>query len=337
MANRSLLQIHGRWIVPVVLFLGLANALAQPVVLHLKNGDRISGTIASEDTNRVVLATPWAREVVVPLAEILKRELPAVPAAPAAPAPAQAETAKPAENKPSLQTAAAPAPKPPPPPVKPKPPTHWGGDLEVGAALLFTEKDQQLYNGRFKLTYAYDRFRNAFDYLASYGKTEGVVSANRMDGSAKTDFDLGRRFYIYNLAGAGYDEIRKIDLRYEIGPGLGYHLIKLTNFVLNTETGAAYQSQHFSDSQVQETFYLRLAEYSTWSISKKLSIDEKFEFFPQVEGFDQYRFRFEANLRLLLQNNIYLNLTILDQYDTQPANTVQRNDLQLRSSIGVKF
>ena len=32
---------------------------------------------------------------------------------------------------------------------------------------------------------------------------------------------------LYNAAGAGYDEIRKIDLRYEFGPGMGYSWINL--------------------------------------------------------------------------------------------------------------
>lgn len=317
-----------------VCLLGFANASAQPVVLHLKNGDRITGTISSEDTNRVILATIWAKEVMVPLTEISKREV----AAPPPPAPAKAAEAKPAESKPASQAAApAPAPKPPPAPVKPKPPKRWAGDLEVGAALLFSEKDQKVYNARTKITYVHNHFRQTFDYLASYGKTEDVVTANRMDGSSKTDFDLGKRIYVYNLAGAGFDEIRKIDLRYEFGPGVGYHLLKLTNFVLNTEAGLSYLSEHLSDGNVMESIHYRLAESATWSLGKRLTVDEKLEFLPRVESWGRYRFRFESNLRFWLRNNIYLNFTVLDQYETQPANNIQQNDLQLRTTIGVKF
>ena len=48
---------------------------AQPVTLHLRNGDRITGTISSEDTNRIVLSTPWLKELSVPTAQVLKREV----------------------------------------------------------------------------------------------------------------------------------------------------------------------------------------------------------------------------------------------------------------------
>jgi hypothetical protein len=53
--------------------------------------------------------------------------------------------------------------------------------------------------------------------------------------------------------------------------------------------------------------------------------------------FSEYRFRFECNLRYWLWENLSFNLNILDTYDTQTAKDVGRNDLQIRSSIGVKF
>src|ERR1043166_5272448 len=62
----------------------LGAASGQSVVLYLRGGDRITGTIVSESTNRVVLSTKWAKEVVVPAGEILKRE--------AAPAPTEAKS-----------------------------------------------------------------------------------------------------------------------------------------------------------------------------------------------------------------------------------------------------
>ena len=74
----------------------------------------------------------------------------------------------------------------------------------------------------------------------------------------------------------------------------------------------------------------------SWKISKVLSFDEKFEILPQVNLTD-FRFRFESNLRYWLLENLSLNLTLIDTYDTQLAPNVGRNDLQIRSSVGIKF
>ena len=106
---------------------------------------------------------------------------------------------------------------------------------------------------------------------------------------------------------------------------------------MNTELGLDYQAQRLSDGTSTDFIFLRLAEIANWQLNAKLSWDEKFEFFPEVEDFDVFRFRFETNFRYQLFSNLSLNLTVSDQYDTRPAQTVTRNDLQVRSSVGVKF
>src|SRR5215469_12399932 len=61
----------------IVLFFSvfLNTARAENVVLYLKNGDKITGFVVSEYTNRVVLSNSWARDLSVPLTEIKKREI----------------------------------------------------------------------------------------------------------------------------------------------------------------------------------------------------------------------------------------------------------------------
>ena len=181
--------------------------------------------------------------------------------------------------------------------------------------------------------------RSIFDYSYSYGETDGVVSANRMDGLSQTDWDFGKtkKFFASFLGGAGYDEIRKIDLGYQFGPGVGYHLITRTNFILNTVVGMNYQAQEFSNNAKQENFYYRLAEDITWKFNQKMTVVEKFEFLPQAEKLDNYRFRYETTVSYALLQNLSLNLSVIDIYNTQHAANVLPNDLQIRSSIGIKF
>ncbi|MEO6183732.1 MAG: DUF481 domain-containing protein [Verrucomicrobiota bacterium] len=336
---------------------------SQTTALRLKNGDRISGTILSETTNQVTLRTTWQKELVIPVIEISAREAiaPAAPIVTNAPVVAAVPTNAPViapvvTNAPVVAKTPPPVAKPvvvapPVAPVKPKGQPSWHGDFQLGADVGLSEKNRQLYYGKAKIIYApvgeavppgtysfINRFRNTFDFNTSYGTTDGILSANRMDGSSKTDFDLGksRSIFAYNLMGAGFDEIRKIDLRYEIGPGIGYHVLTRTNLILNVEFGMNYQVQNFQNNISTDKFYYRLAEDFTWKFSKKFTFDEKFEVFPQID-FAEYRFRLESNFRFWLLENLSFNLTLLDLYDTQPASNVSRNDLQIRSSIGVKF
>ena len=318
-----------RWSILWICLLLSLHGYADTVVLHLRNGDRLTGQVVKEDANQVTLTTSWQKEVVVPVSLIERREK----------LPEEKPPVAAAENK-APTPPSPPAPSPPPPPATlPKPKSHWAAELNLGLDMVRSETDRDLYQGSFTVTHVRGRSRTQADYRAAHGETAGTVSANRMDGSLKTDVDLGahRKIFVYNLAAAGFDDIRKIDLQYEVGPGFGYHLITLTNFVLNTELGGNYFQIHFADGTRRDEMNLRLAEDVTWALTPKVSIREKLEFLPKPDDFNVYRLRLESTLSYLLWKNLSLNLSVLDIYDTRPARTVTKNDLQIRSSIGIKF
>jgi hypothetical protein len=341
----------------VLLFAALLQAArADTIILHLKNGDRLAGTIVSEDTNRVVLTTRWIKEVTVPVSEIERREKSAESALAGSGAAGEATTAA-GKSAGTVPAGATNAVSPGTaaragtvvgvtsvPSTQPHSAKHWKGEARIGADYLSGAKAQEIYYGRLKISYERpyvsnpkQYFRNILDYSVDYGQTEGVKSANRMEGSDKTDFDVGKRkFFVYNLATIGYDEVRRIDLHYEIGPGAGYHLLTQSDFVMNVEAGADYQAQDRADQTRKSDFFYRLAEDITWKLQKRLTFTEKFELFP-VFDFSSYRARFEATMSYGIWQNLSLNFTVLDLYDTQPAQNVPKNDLQVRSSLGVTF
>lgn len=319
------------------------SAGAQTVSLELKNGDRITGKILFETPERVVLSNAWSRELTISTAEIARRTAQAPPtnavvAATGTNTPVKTNgvaLAKAVAATNTLFTS---------PLLK-----NWHGDVQVGTDLTFSERNRQIYNAKAKLIYAKNRFKTVFDYDAIYGRSEVEVTennlkhtethtdANRMNGTVKTDFDLTKKWYVYNQGGMGYDEIRRIDLRYEIGPGLGYHLIQRTNFFVNAEAGVTYQREDRADGSELSTFFGRVSENAAWKITPRLSWDEKFEYLPRMEDPGLYRMRFETNLRYAMLQNVFFNLSLIDTYDSQPADNVTENDLQIRSSVGVKF
>ncbi len=313
---------------------------AELTVLHLKNGDRIAGNIISEDTNRVIITTSWIKELSIPSAEIQRRD-------PATTLPAGAlashEIAPVANGFATPRTTNT-------PPTKTK---HWKIEARAGADFLSGPKNQQIYYGRLKHSYLRpypsnpsQSFRNVADFAVDYGLTQNsssggdkssVLSANRLSASDKTDFDFGKgRWFVYDLAGLGYDEIRKIDFQYAIGPGLGNHLITRTNFLLNGEVGVDYQEQYRSDKTTTKNVFFRISEDSTWKINPVTTFTERFEFLPRADSTD-FRARAEATLSYALWRNVSLHLSMLDLYDTKPAQDVTRNDLQVHTSVGVTF
>ena len=64
-----------RRLVVLFVFISLETIRAQTVVLHLRNGDQITGIVVSEDTNQVMLSSALIKEIVVPIAAIERREI----------------------------------------------------------------------------------------------------------------------------------------------------------------------------------------------------------------------------------------------------------------------
>lgn len=312
------------------------RADGQGVVLYLKSGDKISGYIVTEYTNRLVLSNSWVRDLSVPLSEIERREI----------AIAGGTNHVAGTNLIAKVKAKAAISTTPPPLFK-----HWKGMAEVGLDLIYSTTDQKTYHGRFQLSYELpytsnpkNFFRNTLDYNIQYGKTSQTISnknvtatsSDQMGASDKTSMDFDKHWYAYNLGGVGFDRVRDITFDAEEGPGLGYHLLSQTNLTANVESGFNYQIQYHTDHTRQRDFFYRLAEDATWKISPNTTLGEKAEFFPRWD-LSEYRIRAEATLSYNLWRYVYLNMTVTDYYDTKPAVSAPPNELQVHSALGLKF
>jgi hypothetical protein len=341
-------RLSDLWSLLAIVLLALllsAPVAAQGVIIHLKNGDRLSGQLLSETTNSVRLTNSLLGNFEVPLAEISRREIVSPP------------VAVPVTNAPPVVTGtnttttttnvAAPLPpkeaKPPLSPANPEAtpiastPSFWKHDLRFGVNLRYATKDSHEFLAILKSTYGKAPFRHIFDVNFKYGRVEDALAANSLSASEKTEYQLSPRSYTFGLIGGGYDEIRKIDYQFEVGPGFGIEILKLTNFVWKGEIGFNFQQQNRADNTRQNTYSVRIAEIFAWRVWDKLTADLKAEFFPNLDEFGEYRLRIESTLRYPVSKRLSLNLDIIDLYDTRPPQDVSQNDLQIRSTIGVTF
>jgi hypothetical protein len=190
-----------------------ATAFGQGVVIHLKNGDRISGTILSETPSAVRLTNSFLGAFEVPVAEIAKREAqPAPVAAVITNAPVVAVSTNLVPAKTNVVVAAPPKePKPPLSPANPEAtpiastPSHWKHDLRFGVNLRYATKDSHEFLSLLKSTYGKQPFRHIFDVNFKYGRVEGALSANSLAASEKTEYQLSPKSYVFGLIGGGYD------------------------------------------------------------------------------------------------------------------------------------
>jgi len=317
------------------------------LVFHLRNGDRITGEVVSERSDSVVVRSVGGK-VRIPLNLIERREDPAK-AGLAARTSATAPKATPSPAaSPRPETSAVPAPPLTnavalpwyhPAWIAPLL-TNWNVNLQIGSDLGFGTSDRQTFYGNATALHRWDRVRNSATFAAAYGVLNGIESANRLDGSLKTDVDLGsrRKIYAFNLAGAGFDEIRRLDLQLQEGAGFGYKLVTRPKLVINTELGAQYQEFNYQGATRDRNLVsVRFGEDMTWDPSAKLKIRQTMAFSPNITDFTDFRVHFTLNLAYPLLRRTTLNLNVIDDYDTNPAGGVNNNDLTIQTTLGVSF
>ena len=80
--------------------------------------------------------------------------------------------------------------------------------------------------------------------------------------------------------------------------------------------------------------------YHGWDLAdaiKDLNFVQKLTFSPKAEDWSVFRMVFEAGVSWAFYKNMTFNFTLIDKYDSHPAKNIDKNDLQLVSSIGLKF
>ncbi len=336
-----------------ILLSGLARA--ETVIITLKNGDRLTGELKSENADRLVLKSPLAGTVKLPKSEIAKRE-PLKPALAAEPSPV-ARPPKPAAPAPAPAVVAAPAPSRatnltaidainPVKLVRSWLPswlvpytTNWHGSIQFGTDLGFGTTDRQTFYGNAYANHAYNRIRNTVEYHLAYGTLNGIESANRMNTRGKTDFDFGtkRRVYVYNTGGIGYDDVRRVDLEFDEGAGFGYKLVERPRFTLRGELGGQYQNINYTSAVDKSYLSIRVAENLSWKVSDKLTVNQGLTFLPNVSEFSDYRVRFELSANYPLFKRVTVSLNVIDLYDSDPPPGVAANDLTVQSTLGISF
>ncbi|MGY8672083.1 MAG: DUF481 domain-containing protein [Verrucomicrobiia bacterium] len=330
----------------LLLFAGDGFSADQIGILHLVNGDRVTGRILSRSSSNLVVQTDWNPSLPIPHRLIARTEILGAPII-VSPKKATPSPVKPTPPVPSpVEVAKAVAPKSTKSKIvaKPKVKSVWTHDLRLGLDLQYSAIERQIFHSRLRSTHTRGPFRNLLDLNYSYGKSDRVVSADKFTGSLKTDYTPKDRWYVYHIGSVGYDLARRIEFRYQIGPGAGYHVIKGKPFLikgskltLNLESGGEFEDKRATSGISTQKYFWRLAENVTWRINENLTLSEELEFFPQIGELVNHRYRFESNLAYKLLRNLTLNFTVLAEADPENLSDFEPESLQVQSSLGFKF
>lgn len=298
--------------------------------ITMRNGDRLSGVVTTMQEGSLELKTDYAGTLNLDWAQvsevILDEELPVRVAGGGSlkldrlPAP-------------EVELAAVLAIAPPPPP-----PVTWRGRLDFGYAQTGGNKDADLgtltaFGERTKP----DEYVLSVLFDAARGTSEGEDTSNRARIQAKYDRSANAHNYRYSLAGVGYDRVRNLDLRAELGAGLGRTLMDEPGRLLTAEIGASLVRDDFADGVTESDAKLRLGETWRLRITKRSQLLQSLAVLAAANELGDLTSEFVLALTHRLNDQLALTTKFVNAYDSRPAEGTERADYTLTTQVGFAF
>ena len=347
---------------PLLAMLGLLPLLAPHAALAdellFKNGDRWSGTIVSLERGRIRFRTELVGQLEVAFSQVetFSADSPIeihmtdgtvlVDAVATAEPGSYRTTGRALPGEQLLQLSETTAINP----VE----AAWGGSLMLGADLERgnTIKDAayvQLRAGfeserhRIALRGSYDGERTTsrvttVDPITGAEHTTRVSTTQdrNLFGRLKYDYLFSQNDFWWMATSGEKDGPSDLDLRFITAVGLGRDFYKRPGFKLQIYAGPTFVSENFTDDASDNQ---RAAGTLGWDLLYEVVPD--LDFFTEgtytQAGKDDILVKSEIGLRNELTQRLFLEAKVLWEYDTEPAEDAQRQDVDYILGIGYKF
>jgi putative salt-induced outer membrane protein YdiY len=148
---------------------------------------------------------------------------------------------------------------------------------------------------------------------------------------------IGERFYGYPFVEAFHNEPARIEHRLTAGLGIGYYLVQTEKMELTFDGGTAYLFEKLTDEEEDDymTFYLGI--FHKLAMTETSRIWEGFKIFPKIEELGDYMIKAEAGIETDISSAFSLRFVVQDNYDTDPPEGADDNDLSVVGSLVFKI
>ncbi len=235
----------------------------------------------------------------------------------------------------------------------------WVGGLNLGFAITAGNSETKNLNVAFnavrtglhdKLT-LYENSIYAVNDKIVAPATGPQTTANSNDGGARYDRDFVPRVFGFGNADFFSNSLQDLNLRAILGGGIGFHAIKNANTTLDLLAGANYTHESYtgvpspnppptSYSYSQSLAALTLGDAFTHKLGKSTAVTQAFIFYPDLSDTSQYRFTFNLGTVTKLNKWLGWQNSVGDVFVSNPpiaTPRIERNDLQISTGLNVTF
>ena len=232
----------------------------------------------------------------------------------------------------------------PPEPEKKK--ISYKGYVNVGINILDGNSQTKAANANAELVIRSETHRGTLKGIWSFAEDSGRVSARNARGSAKYDYFMNDRLYLYTSVLLEGNSFQNLELRTVLSGGFGYQFIEEGDFTSEYfkkleaygELGASYFHEDLQDGTKEEFVSGRWSVKVDWEfLPGRVSFFHNHEGYPSYEDLEDILIITEQGLRFTLLDRLIASLQINWRWDNVPAKDTERGDTLYLFTLGYKF
>ncbi len=192
-----------------------------PVAVKMKDGEILVGRLSTENESQILFTGEAGQPLVLGQVDAIARDEAAFDA-------------------------------PPPEKTPEKSAKKWTGTLDSGATWRSGDTDTLDANLGLGLTRKIPKHTLSFTLSGGYGEVDSQVNTRRIAGTAKYQYYPRERLYILGHTGLEHDPGARLDLRFELGAGVGADVIKKERVSLSLDAGLDYSREYWNKYSIRE-------------------------------------------------------------------------------------
>ncbi len=164
-----------------------------------------------------------------------------------------------------------------------------------------------------------------------------ATTAQAVRGGISYDHNVSPRLFANAFNDYEYDRFQNLDLRFVIGGGFGFHVLKAESSTLDLVGGADYNHSSFSTPLTRNAAEAFWGDEYTLKLTGASSLVQSFRMFNNLSDTGTYRVNFDVGLATKLSRWLSWNLALSDRYLSNPAPGRKTNDFLYTTGLGITF
>jgi putative salt-induced outer membrane protein YdiY len=164
---------------------------------------------------------------------------------------------------------------------------------------------------------------------ADVDESDEEVTGDELRGFLRHEHDITARWFGFGSMEAEHDGIEELSIRLIPKLGAGYKIVNTETLLLSVDAGFAYVYQKYFGGDTESFPSLAFGAEKAWKLPwLGASWNTRLDWLPSIgDPLDDYRLRGETGLLIPIVEQLSLKASLVDEYNSQPAEDAVSNSL----------